>query len=346
VYLDLTHIPVAELNRKLGGILEIYEKFQGVDPRLHPMKIFPAVHYTMGGLWADYQRTAAGGLEIGSPRNQVTSIPNLYAIGECDYQYHGGNRLGANSLLSCIFTGLITAPGLVNLLDSQQGAASEMDPAIFASECRRQQGIHDDLLKRDSGGENPYLIHQQLGDVMTKAATVVRRNQQLEDAYQSVSELHERAVNCSLSDTGNWTNQNVVFTKALQDMFPIAKSILKGALQRDECRGAHFKPDFSMPSLDKQDPAERKAEAEAWCDRFDANNQKWLKSTVVSWDGKDPEIRYEDVDTSLIEPRPRLYGLVGAEVIMEVWKTRQAKKAAEKNNGSADKTAETTTVGS
>jgi succinate dehydrogenase / fumarate reductase flavoprotein subunit len=346
VYLDLTHIPVAELNRKLGGILEIYEKFQGVDPRHHPMKIFPAVHYTMGGLWADYQRTAAGGLEIGSPRNQVTSIPNLYAIGECDYQYHGGNRLGANSLLSCIFTGLFTAPGLVNLLDSQQGAASEMNPALFESECRRHQEIHDGLLKRDSGGENPYLIHQQLGETMTKAATVVRRNQQLEEAYQTVSELHERAANCALSDTGNWTNQNVVFTKALQDMFPIAKSILKGALQRDECRGAHFKPEFAMPSLDKSDPAERQAEAEQWCDRFDANNQKWLKSTVVSWNGQDPEIRYEDVDTSLIEPRPRLYGLVGAEVIMEVWKVREAKKAAEKNNGSTDKTAETTTVGS
>ena len=129
-------------------------------------------------------------------------------------------------------------------------------------------------------------------------------------------------------------------------MFPIAKSILKGALQRDECRGAHFKPEFAMPSLDKSDPAERQAEAEQWCARFDANNQKWLKSTVVSWNGQDPEIRYEDVDTSLIEPRPRLYGLVGAEVIMEVWKVREAKKAAEKNNGSTDKTAETTTVGS
>jgi len=346
VYLDLTHIPVAELNRKLGGILEIYEKFQGVDPRLNPMKIFPAVHYTMGGLWVDYQRTAAGGLEIGSPRNQVTNIPNLYAMGECDYQYHGGNRLGANSLLSCIFSGLITAPGLANLLESAPGAAADLPPALFESERRRHQDVHDGLLKRDGGGENPYLVHQQLGDVMTKAATVVRRNQQLQDAYQTVCELQERAANCSLSDTGNWTNQNVVFTKALQDMFPIAKSILQGALQRDECRGAHFKPDFSMPSLDSTDPAERKAEAETWCDRFDANNQKWLKSTVVAWRDNQPDIQYEDVDTSLIVPRPRLYGLVGAEVIMEVWKSRQAKKAAEGNNGSAEKTAQAAAVGS
>ncbi len=104
VYLDLTHIGKAELDRKLGGILEIYEKFQGVDPREVPMKIFPAVHYSMGGLWADYQKSRDGGLEPGSPKNHCTNIPGLYAIGECDYQYHGANRLGANSLLSCIFS--------------------------------------------------------------------------------------------------------------------------------------------------------------------------------------------------------------------------------------------------
>ncbi|MCA9186709.1 MAG: succinate dehydrogenase (quinone) flavoprotein subunit, partial [Planctomycetales bacterium] len=104
VYLDLTHIPRHELDRKLGGILEIYEKFQGVDPREVPMKIFPAVHYSMGGLWADYSVNAEGGLTAGSPKNHVTNVPGIYAIGECDYQYHGANRLGANSLLSCIFT--------------------------------------------------------------------------------------------------------------------------------------------------------------------------------------------------------------------------------------------------
>src|SRR3569623_584163 len=107
VYLDLTHIPRATLDVKLGGILDIYEKFQGVDPREVPMKIFPAVHYSMGGLWVDYERTPEGGLLIGSTRNQVTNLPGLYAIGECDYQYHGANRLGADSLLSCIFRGLI-----------------------------------------------------------------------------------------------------------------------------------------------------------------------------------------------------------------------------------------------
>ena len=68
-----------------------------------------------------------------------------------------------------------------------------------------------------------------------------------------------------------------MFTKALVDMFPLAKTILKGALARDECRGAHFKPEFAMPGIDADDPAERRRQAEAWCDAFEENNQKWLE---------------------------------------------------------------------
>ena len=335
VYLDVTHIPRKTLDQKLGGILDIYEKFQGVDPRDTPMKIFPAVHYSMGGLWVDYERTAAGGLRLGSPKNQVTNIPGLYAIGECDYQYHGANRLGANSLLSCIFSGLMTAPGIVNWMKSvPRGAAADQPSSLFDASRRQHQQDHDALLKRSGGGENPYLIHQELGNVMTKAATVVRRNDTLQEAYGKVCELEERAQRCSLSDTGNWTNQNVVFTKSLVDMFPLAKVIVKGALQRDECRGAHFKPDFAMPGLEAKDPAEHRREAEAWCDRFEENTRTWLKSTVATYvPGGDPQLNYEEIDTSLIPPRPRLYGLVGAEVIEEVWKERQAAKAAAGHSG-------------
>lgn len=331
VYLDLTHIDRNELSRKLGGILEIYEKFQGVDPRDTPMKIFPAVHYSMGGLWADYERTADGFLQAGSPKNQATNIPGLYAIGECDYQYHGANRLGANSLLSCIFSGLFVAPGIETLFGSSQSSAADQPASLYEGAVKQQQERHDELLSRRTGDENPYLIHQQLGDVMTRTATVVRRNDQLSDAYGKVAELEERARNCALSDTGNWTNQNVIFTKALLDMFPLAKTILKGALQRDESRGAHYKPEFSMPSLEAEDPAERRKEAEAWCDRFEANTEKWLKTTLADYQEDEPQITYEDVDTSLIPPRPRLYGLVGADVIEEVWNERSRKKTAMQN---------------
>jgi succinate dehydrogenase / fumarate reductase flavoprotein subunit len=330
VYLDLTHLDSQELTRKLGGILDIYQKFQGVDPRLTPMKIFPAVHYSMGGLWVDYQRSANGGLQFAAPRNQATNIPGLFAIGEADYQYHGANRLGANSLLSCIFSGLFVAPGIQAYLQSQRGGtAAEQPPAVFASARQRHEDAQQELLRRPPGGENPYHIHQELGDTMTKAATVVRRNDQLREAIQKVDALHDRAHRCSLTDTGNWTNQNVVFAEALQDMFPLAKAILQGALQRDECRGAHFKPEFAMPSLTAEEPAERRRQAERWCDDFEAHNQQWLKSTVATWNpgAQQPELTYEEIDTSLIAPRPRLYGLLGAELIEEVWQRRAAAKS-------------------
>jgi succinate dehydrogenase / fumarate reductase flavoprotein subunit len=330
VYLDLTHIPRHELDRKLGGILEIYEKFQGVDPREEPMKIFPAVHYSMGGLWVDYEANGEGGLLPGSPRNQSTNIPGLYAIGECDYQYHGANRLGANSLLSCIFSGLFIGPGIVNWIKSNK-AAADLPKSIYEGALSKHQARHKKLLSSASGtGENPYLLHQELGDIMTRAATVVRYNNQLTEAYEKVSAMNERAQRCSLADTGNWTNQNVIFTKSVQDMIPVAQCILKGALMRDESRGAHFKPDFCMPSLAATDPTERRHEAEKWCDAFEENTRKYLKSSICSWNGHEPDLTYEDVDTRLLKPRPRLYGLVGGEVIEEVWKqrTRNQQEAA------------------
>ncbi len=330
VYLDLTHISRSELDRKLGGILEIYEKFQGVDPRDEPMRIFPAVHYSMGGLWADYVKSSNGGLEPGAPQNHMTSIEGLYAIGECDYHYHGANRLGANSLLSCIFSGLFTAPGILNYAENQKGGAKDVPQSVIDSAVAAQKSRHEDLLKGKPGSdENPYLIHQELGDLMTRVATVVRRNDQLTEAIDKIQSLHERAMNVSLSDTGSWTNQNVIFAKSLQDMFPIAKCILKGALQRDECRGAHYKPSFEKPSLTSEDPVERRKEAEAWCDAFEANNEKYLKSTIATWNDETqmPDLTYEEVDTSLVPPRPRLYGLVGAEEIEEVWNERAKAKA-------------------
>jgi succinate dehydrogenase / fumarate reductase flavoprotein subunit len=177
------------------------------------------------------------------------------------------------------------------------------------------------------------LLHQELGDLMTRAATVVRYNNQLQEAVTKLDELQERATRCSLSDTGAWTNQNVIFTKSVQDMIPIAKCIVKGALSRDESRGAHFKPEFSLPAIKSESPAERRREAEAWCDHFEENNKRFLKSSIAKWDGEDVNISYEDVDTSLIEPRPRLYGLVGAEVIEQVWNERVVARGGKAHTG-------------
>jgi succinate dehydrogenase / fumarate reductase flavoprotein subunit len=292
------------------------------------MKIFPGVHYTMGGLWVGYEPNGQGGLSLGSPRNQQTNIPGLYAIGECEYQYHGANRLGANSLVACIFSGLTVAPGIINYLGSFNGKKSEeLGSALFDQAKRKHKNYYDSLLQRPQGGPNPYKLHAELGRIMTRSATVVRHNDDMKDAYAKVCELQQQAARCSISDTSAWANPTAPFARALEDMFPVAKAILQGAIARDESRGAHYKPEFSLPEIAATDPAGRRREAEAWVDHFEANNRKWLKSTIAACGpGGEPSLSYEDVDTRLIPPRPRLYGVAGGDMIEQVYKERQTAK--------------------
>src|SRR6201986_4622322 len=155
VYLDLTHIDRKILDRQLEGIMEIYEKFVGDDPRVTPMKIFPGMHYTMGGLWVDFE--------------QRTNIEGLYAAGECDYSIHGANRLGANSLVSCVYGGFIAAPAAIEDAKNLQRNGAD-GSRIYDEELKRQQEINAGLLKQ-SGTENQYVIHEEMGKWMPDNVT-------------------------------------------------------------------------------------------------------------------------------------------------------------------------------
>ncbi|MFQ5462390.1 MAG: FAD-binding protein, partial [Phycisphaerae bacterium] len=296
-------------------------KFQGVNPRHTPMKIFPAVHYLMGGLWVDYERCdKTGGMVHGSPRNHHSNVPGLFVIGEADYQYHGGNRLGANSLLSCIFTGLFVAPTIQNWLHAlPEGSAGDQPTTLYDKAVASHAQAADTLIQ-SSGQENPYRLHQELGDVMTRNVTVVRNNKDLRASLDRIDELEERYKHISLSDKGNWTNQNLSLARALGDMITMARVIALGALKRDECRGVHYKPEFQIKPPDAEDYDGLHRQAVQWCTEFRDKNKKWLKTTVAQCGPDGPTITYEAVDTSLIHPRPRTYGLEGAEIIEDVWK--------------------------
>src|SRR6516164_7140432 len=141
VYLDVSHIPRETLNRKLEGILEIYEKFLGVDPREEPMKVFPGMHYTISGMWVNAE-------------DQATSVPGIYAAGECEYQYHGANRLGANSLVSCIFGGGLAGPAAVKYAKNLEKGAEATAQAVYESERKRQEEKNQKLISQE-GSENP-----------------------------------------------------------------------------------------------------------------------------------------------------------------------------------------------
>jgi succinate dehydrogenase / fumarate reductase flavoprotein subunit len=268
VYLDLTHIDRATLDRKLEGILEIYEKFVGDDPRDTPMKIFPGMHYTMGGLWVDF--------------NQATNIPGIYAAGECEYQYHGANRLGANSLVSCIYGGFVAGPNAVQYASNLQAASSN---GCFDAERKRQEEINAGLMKSD-GTENPFRLWRELGELMTVNCTVIRYNKALQQTDAKLVELLERFRHINLSDRSQWANTSFVFTRQLYNMLQLSRVIVQGAALRDESRGAHYKPDFP--------------------DRDDKNFLKTTKATFAP-DADEPKFEFEPVDISLIPPRARKY---------------------------------------
>jgi len=271
VYLDVTHIPREVLDRKLEGILEIYEKFVGVDPHVEPMKVFPAMHYTMGGLWVDNE-------------NQATNVPGIYAAGECDYQYHGANRLGANSLVSCIYGGMLAGPAAVKYSRGLENGCESVPAAIFERERVRQQDITDALLNQHKGTENPVTIWREMGDIMTENVTVIRYNANLEKTLVKLDELSERFTRINLQDRTQWANQTLNFVRELGNMLILARVVTLGALARNETRGAHYKPEFP--------------------ERDDAN---WLKTTKARYNGGKIILDYEPVDTSLLPLRERKY---------------------------------------
>jgi succinate dehydrogenase / fumarate reductase, flavoprotein subunit len=301
VYLDMTHIPPDVLTRKLGGVLEIYEKFKGVDPRYVPMEIFPGMHYSMGGLWVDHEANAKAEI-VPSPRNHSTNIPGLYAAGECEFQYHGGNRLGANSLLSCIYSGQVTGPAMTLYAKNAKKSADAAPKAVLDRALAYWNDRFDGI-GRMNGKENPWGLAMDLGDVMTENVTVIRENAKLRKTLERIDELQGRWRDANVLDTGRTFNQSRTFVNQLWNMFELAKVIAKGALLRDECRGAHYKPEFLLPKPKTASPKDDPEFMLLW----KANREKWCKTTMAKWTKAGPEISYRDVPTPVLEPEPRHY---------------------------------------
>lgn len=274
VYLDLTHIPAETLTRKLGAILEIYEMFVGDDPRFMPMRIFPGVHYSMGGLWVDVE--------------QRTNIPGLFAAGECDYSIHGANRLGANSLLSCVYGGFTAAPSVLEYARNVERGNTETN-GLYDGELKRQAEMNESIISNE-GSENQYKLHDEMAKVMTDNVTVVRYNDRLKATDEKLVELTERYRNISINDSNLWATQAVPHARQLWNMLQIARVITQGALNRNESRGAHYKPDFP-----------------------DRDDENFLKTTIAEYSGEGPVLSYEPVDISLIEPRKRDYSSSAAK---------------------------------
>lgn len=282
VYLDVSHLP-HEKQHKLESILDTYQKFTGEDPRKVPMRIFPAVHYSMGGAYVDWP--AADAIDRWSRYRQMTNIQGCFNVGESDYQYHGANRLGANSLLSCIFGGLVTGNEVPRYISNLKHGYDEIPSSAFQHALDLENQFKQDLLSRN-GPENVHELHDELADWMVRNVTVKRNNLDLEKTLNKIKELKERYLHISLDDRSRFANQTYIFANQFKSMLELAQVITKSALYRNEFRGAHFKPEF--PNRD---------------------DENFLKTTIATYDEKsdEPLITYEPIEMPYLKPSKRDY---------------------------------------
>lgn len=291
VYLDLSHRSEEFLKNRLGGILEMYEEFVGPSPAKVPMEIFPSIHYSMGGIWVD--------------KMHHTNIPGLMAAGECDYQYHGANRLGANSLLSATYSGVVAGPEAMRLAKSGE-LGDELTDAEMEAARAEVQAEYDKIRQMD-GTENAHQLHHEMGDLMYKYVSIERDNNGLDQALVELKEILRRWDNIGVTDRGNWANQEAMFVRQLRNMIIYAMAITKAARMRDESRGAHAKIVLEN--------GVRKTDADGELVFMDRDDERFMKISVVNFDTatEEPVVTYEDFDHSYIKPRARNYAVAKKE---------------------------------
>lgn len=232
VYLDfadaINRLGKNVIQERYGNLFEMYERITGDDPYKTPMKIYPASHYTMGGLWVDY--------------NLMTTIPGLHVIGEANFSDHGANRLGASALMQGLADGYFVIPYTIgNYL-----AQADLDKIDTSHEefKKAEQEAHDKINKLLSikGTKTPTQFHRELGEIMWNNVGMARNEKGLKETLDKLPELRERFWN-EVTVTGTNEDLNIVLEKALRvaDFLEFAEIMAWDALERDESCGAHFR---------------------------------------------------------------------------------------------------------
>ena len=266
VALDITVVPKKRVHEALREIVLVGRDFAGVDITREPIHIKPGNHYTMGGVKTDI--------------HGATSVPGLYAAGECAcVSVHGGNRLGANSLLDTLIFGRRAGEHAANRAKRiDHGLASR---ATLADEERRV----GEIIGRERGsGRRISEIKLELGRTMDQHVAVFRNREGIEKALETVRRLKEEAKTAYIDDRGTVFNQDVLGAIELGFMLDSAECTCIGALHREESRGAQFRTDFP-----------------------ERNDDDWLKHIDLSMNGDEPEISYSDVTITDWQPAERTY---------------------------------------
>jgi len=223
------------IENKYGNLFELYYKITGDNPYEVPMRIYPAGHYTMGGLWVDY--------------NLMTTIEGLYAIGEANFSDHGANRLGAGSLMQCSGEGYFILPVTIGdyLADEIKTPRISTDhPEFEKAEKEVKEKI--DKLMAINGKQTPTTFHKRLGKIMWDYCGMARNEKGLQKAMIMVQELEEEFwKDLKVSDSAKELNQELEKAGRVVDFFGIAKLMIQDALNRKESCGAHFREESQTP---------------------------------------------------------------------------------------------------
>jgi succinate dehydrogenase / fumarate reductase flavoprotein subunit len=267
VALDITKVPRKRTLEALREIVNIGKDFAGVDITREPIHIRPGCHYIMGGVKTDIWGE--------------TSIAGLYAAGEVAcVSVHGGNRLGANSLLDTLIFGRRSGEHA-----ARRALGMAMPKPTHAALAEQEGMIHDLLRRSDNGGRRVSEIKDELGTVMNEKCAVFRDEAGLKEAYEVVKRLKEQAATASIDDRGTVFNQDVLGAIELGYMLDCAECIVIGALERKESRGAQFRLDFPQ-----------------------RNDDEWLKHITLSVNGGGPpKVEYAPVTLTKWEPQERTY---------------------------------------
>ena len=255
VYLDLgdaiNRLGEETIRERYGNLFEMYEKITGDNPAHIPMRIYPAAHFTMGGLWVDY--------------HLMSNVPGLYVLGEANFSDHGANRLGANALLQGLVDGYFIVPQTIaHYLSSTPRRSVTPDHPCFEQAERDVRGRIGCLLKA-RGSRTVDSLHQELGRVMWDYCGMARNEPGLERAIGLIAELRERFWR-DVRVPGANEEYNVALEKALRvaDFMEFADVICRDALARKESCGAHFREEFQTPEGEALRDDQKHCEVAAW----------------------------------------------------------------------------------
>ena len=255
VYLDfrdaIERLGAETVSAKYGNLFHMYQKITAEDPYRVPMRIYPAVHYTMGGLWVDY--------------NLMTNVPGLYAIGEANFSDHGANRLGASALMQGLADGYFILPSTIGHF-----LASE-NPRLVSTEAAEFGGAESDVRERVErllgvdGGRTPQSFHKELGRLLWEHCGMSRTSSGLETALRRIPELRERFWSeVSVPGSGDSFNQTLEYAGRVADFLEFGELMCLDALQRDESCGGHFREDHQTPDGEALRDDENFAHVTAW----------------------------------------------------------------------------------